>query len=85
MRLFRKNLNKSIETCQATINDDNCTTAQQSEDKIWLKNNSEPWDTVVEKWINTYNLRCSNTSSSLINELIIDWPILKKSNGFLLV
>lgn len=46
------------------------------EDLIWLKNNSDPWDIVVQKWKNTFEVRRASEAQS-VHLFLEEHPILK--------
>ncbi|KAL4720721.1 hypothetical protein ACJJTC_002085 [Scirpophaga incertulas] len=52
-------------------------------DIFWLKHNKEPWDHVIEKWINTFAVRSRQTFNT-VDEYLEEWSILKCSKGDIL-
>lgn len=58
--------------------------AIQLEHKQWLRDNSAPWDLVVERWEKSFQLRREDKTDNL-SEYINNWPILKNSKAYLLV
>ncbi|XP_057329860.1 uncharacterized protein LOC130670469 [Microplitis mediator] len=55
-----------------------------SEDHVydveWLKENYEPWDTVIEKWRSTHEIRSCCTHKT-VAEFFNEWPILNDLRG----
>jgi hypothetical protein len=57
----------------------------------WLKNNCEPFESVLAHWKKSFQLRKKfsspnpNNDPITISSIYDDWPILKLSTGYLLV
>lgn len=50
---------------------------QHKDDLTWLKFNTEPWSTVLEKWNKTYDLRRPfQNQIETVNDFIKEWPVL---------
>lgn len=55
---------------------------------IWLINNHETQEEVIENWDMSYVLRvqdCINKTYKNVNDILTMWPILKLANAYLLV
>lgn len=52
---------------------------------LWLKNSSEPWATVLQKWTDTTRTRLNLSKELPIAEYFKDYPALRKSTGYILV
>lgn len=55
-----------------------------NESYIWLKNNREPFNIVIEHWNKSYAKREQSQVAS-VEEFVKDWPILSLPNGYVLV
>lgn len=51
----------------------------------WLKNSSEPWSTVLQKWTETTRTRLNLSKELLISQYFKEYPALRKSTGYILV
>ncbi|KAK0071820.1 hypothetical protein PV325_012306, partial [Microctonus aethiopoides] len=51
---------------------------------VWLKNSSEPWSTVLQKWTETARIRLSLSKELSISQYFDEYPALKKSTGYIL-
>lgn len=56
-------------------------------DVLWLKNNSEPWSSVIDKWNSTFDYRKKLTTSTLttVTEFFKQWPIFNDLRSDVLV
>lgn len=56
------------------------------EERDWLRNNSQPLQTVLEKWENTYNWRMSYIEEGhTLEEILEEWPLYRQNFGYKLV
>ncbi|XP_011858271.1 PREDICTED: uncharacterized protein LOC105555840 [Vollenhovia emeryi] len=57
-----------------------------SADLIWLENNLDPWEEVIEKWDKTFSSRQKIfMSQENVKQILLKCPIIKNSKGFLLI
>ncbi|XP_063993638.1 uncharacterized protein LOC135171188 [Diachasmimorpha longicaudata] len=63
------------------------STHEVSEQKQWMQENSEPWDSVVTIWDALYEERAAHALNAKndINNFINEWPILKLNRGHELI
>ncbi|KAK0073267.1 hypothetical protein PV326_013586, partial [Microctonus aethiopoides] len=50
---------------------------------VWLKSSSEPWSTVLRKWIETARIRSNLSKELSIFQYFVEYPALKKSTGYI--
>ena len=59
---------------------------KQRVDLIWLENNQNPWEEVIQKWEVTFSIREKIfKSEKSLKQILLKRPILKYSIGFLLI
>ena len=58
---------------------------ENSDAILWLKNSSEPWSTVVQKWTETTQTRLNLSKELSISQYFKEYPALRKSTGYVLV
>ncbi|XP_061717507.1 uncharacterized protein LOC133525234 isoform X1 [Cydia pomonella] len=52
---------------------------------LWLKNSSEPWSTVLQKWTETTRTRLNLSKELSISQYFKEYPALKKPTGYVLL
>jgi len=58
----------------------------QSDDILWLQQNSEPWEEVLRRWRSSFQSRITSmTAQQDISSLINAWPLYKHAHGHVLV
>lgn len=97
-RAYRKRMSVESDTTKSSSSDStkpssdrkpaaSCRISDELNHKIkWLKHSQEPWETVVLYWMETFQVRQSQSSSGIpLHKFMQNWPILQHQDGHRLV
>lgn len=83
------------ESCSTNIDDDAPSVVSSSSSApipadvkkmiTWLKHSEEPWVTVIDYWMKTFEIRNSDTHSLPLHTFTEKWPLIQHQNGHALV